>query len=67
MVIRPENTEEVVETVKVANKYRVPLIPRSAGTGFMGQSIPTLENTIMVDLFFDENNEDEINRCLEIQ
>jgi len=50
LVVRPETTEEVIEIVKLANEYKVPIIPRSAGTGFMGQSIPTKESTIMVDM-----------------
>src|SRR4030067_600396 len=33
-VVLPANTGEVSEIVRLANKYRLPLIPRGAGSGF---------------------------------
>ncbi len=49
-VVRPETSEEISEIVKLANKHRIPLIPRSAGTGFMGQSIPVRPDSIVIDM-----------------
>jgi alkyldihydroxyacetonephosphate synthase len=49
-IIRPKSTEQIIEIVKIANKFQIPLIPRSAGTGFMGQSIPNKKNTIILDM-----------------
>ncbi len=39
-VVRPESLEEVVEIVKVANRYKVRLYPRGAGTGTKGGVVP---------------------------
>lgn len=39
-VVRPENTQEVVEIVKLANEYGVPIVPRAAGTALCGHSVP---------------------------
>ncbi|CAK5284747.1 unnamed protein product [Mycena citricolor] len=39
VVVYPESTEDVVEIVKVANKYRMPLIPYSGATALEGHFI----------------------------
>jgi len=39
-VVRPENTEEVAEIVKLANEYKVPIVPRGAGTALCGHAVP---------------------------
>jgi len=48
-VVRPKNTQEVVEIVKLANKYKVALIPRAAGTGLCGGAVP-IHGGVVVDL-----------------
>ncbi|MDY6959043.1 MAG: FAD-binding oxidoreductase, partial [Halobacteriota archaeon] len=46
-VARPESTQEVVEIVKVANEYGVPLIPRGAGTSLAGQLLPVKGGVVL--------------------
>lgn len=40
VVVFPGSTEEVAEVVKLANKYLVPITPRSAGSGVACGAIP---------------------------
>ena len=46
-VVRPMNTEEVSKIVKLANKYKVPITPRGAGTGLCGAAVPIKVGIIM--------------------
>ncbi|MCR4309894.1 MAG: FAD-binding protein [Deltaproteobacteria bacterium] len=39
-VVYPVNAEEVRQTVLLANLHRFPVVPRGAGTGFSGGSLP---------------------------
>ena len=48
-VVRPANTKEVSQLVKLANEHKVPLIPRGAGTGLCGGAV-AIEGGIVVDL-----------------
>lgn len=36
-VVYPETTEDVVKIMKIASKYRVPVVPYGSGTGLEGQ------------------------------
>lgn len=38
-VVRPKNTQDAVDVVKLANKYKVPLVPWGAGTGLCGAAV----------------------------
>lgn len=40
VVVTPASTEEVAKLVKVANKYKIPVYPRGAGTNLSGGTIP---------------------------
>jgi glycolate oxidase len=40
VVVQPESTEDVVYAVKVAAKYRVPIIPRAGASAMTGGSVP---------------------------
>jgi glycolate oxidase len=40
IVVLPESTEHVVAVVRVANKYKIPIVPRGSGTGLSGGSVP---------------------------
>ncbi len=40
VVVFPKTTEEVCRIVKLANQYRVPIVPRGAGSGLSGGAIP---------------------------
>ncbi|MCX7786397.1 MAG: FAD-binding protein [Spirochaetes bacterium] len=39
-VVFPQTTDEVCRIVKLANQYRVPIVPRGAGSGLSGGAIP---------------------------
>ncbi|MFA5772184.1 MAG: FAD-binding oxidoreductase [Thermoplasmata archaeon] len=49
VVVRPTNTDEVVKIVKLANKHKVPIIPRGAGTALCGHSVP-IDGGIVLDM-----------------
>jgi len=57
-VVFPKTVEEVSAIVKLANRYRVPLIPRGAGSGLSGGAIPH-QGGVVVSL-------ERMNRLLEI-
>jgi glycolate oxidase len=40
LVVLPESTEHVVAIMKVADKYKIPIVPRGSGTGLSGGSVP---------------------------
>ncbi|MGB4504705.1 MAG: FAD-linked oxidase C-terminal domain-containing protein [Syntrophaceticus sp.] len=58
LVVRPCSTVQIQEIVKLANKYRFPLVPRGAGTGLSGGSLP-VAGGVVVDLT-------RMNKILEI-
>lgn len=47
VVVFPGSTEEVSEIVKLANKYLVPITPRSAGTGVACGAIPVYHGIVV--------------------
>lgn len=47
VVVFPATTEEVSEVVKLANKYVVPITPRSAGSGVACGAIPVYHGIVM--------------------
>jgi glycolate oxidase len=57
-VVLPGKTEEVAEVVKIANRFRVPVTPRGAGSGLSGGAIPQYGG-ILLSL-------ERMNRLLEI-
>ncbi|MDR2701522.1 MAG: FAD-binding protein [Spirochaetaceae bacterium] len=40
VVVLPDSTEQVAQIVKLANKERIPITPRGAGSGLSGGAIP---------------------------
>jgi len=48
MIVRPETTEEVSEIVKIANKYKIRMVPRGGGADLVGGSVT--ECGILIDL-----------------
>ncbi|NHI88647.1 MAG: FAD-binding oxidoreductase [Candidatus Thorarchaeota archaeon] len=48
-VIRPANAKEVSQILKLANKHRIPVTPRSGGSSLQGEAIPK-PGGIVVDL-----------------
>lgn len=45
----PETVEQVSEIMKLANREKIPVIPRGAGTGLSGMAVP-IEGGIVLDL-----------------
>ncbi|MBI3599453.1 MAG: FAD-binding protein [Nitrospinae bacterium] len=40
VVVKPKTADEVSAIVKIANREKIPVVPRGAGSGFVGGSIP---------------------------
>lgn len=40
LVIRPSSADQISKILKIANRERIPVVPRGAGSGFSGGSIP---------------------------
>jgi glycolate oxidase len=47
IVVKPSGAVEVAETLKLANKYRVPVYPRGGGTGLVGGAVPTKPGIVL--------------------
>ncbi|MHA2061159.1 MAG: FAD-binding oxidoreductase, partial [Candidatus Sifarchaeia archaeon] len=41
IVVRPFSIEEASKMVKIANEYKIPIVPYAGGTGMSGASVPT--------------------------
>ncbi|KAJ7879579.1 FAD-linked oxidase-like protein [Mycena olivaceomarginata] len=50
VVVYPESTEDVVKVVKIANKYRMPVVPYSGATSLEGQVVGHPGGCICVDM-----------------
>ncbi|MFX0137900.1 MAG: FAD-binding oxidoreductase, partial [Candidatus Hodarchaeota archaeon] len=48
MIVRPGTTEEVSEIAKIANKYKIHIVPRGGGADLVGGS--TTQNGILLDI-----------------
>ncbi len=55
IVIRPGNTSDVSNTLKIANEFEVPIYARGAGSGLTGGAVP-----LMGGIVFDLKNMDKI-------
>ncbi len=49
VVVQPQNTAQVQKIVQLANKYKVPVVPRGAGSALCGHSVP-IDGGISVDM-----------------
>lgn len=58
VAVTPTTTEQVSEIVKLANRHRIPITPRGAGSGLSGGAIPTLGGIVV--------SVEKMNRILEI-
>src|SRR4051812_11005678 len=47
LVLKPANTNEVSEVVRICNAYKIPVTPRGAGTGLSGGAIPTHQGIVL--------------------
>ena len=57
-IVFPGSAEEIALIMKTANEYKMPVIPRGAGTGLSGGSVP-VKNGLVLNLC-------RLNRILEI-
>jgi len=57
-VVLPTSAEQISEVVKLANRHRIPVVPRAGGTGLTDGAVP-LKHGIVVDVKL-------MNRILEI-
>ena len=48
LVVFPESAEEIAKIVKLANEHRFPVVPRGAGTGRAGGSVPIQGGVVLV-------------------
>ncbi len=46
-VVRPESIEEIAEVVRLANKYRVPIVPRGSATWGYGGAVPVVGGIVL--------------------
>jgi|Deesub1362B_J571_1020462.scaffolds.fasta_scaffold00005_33 alkyldihydroxyacetonephosphate synthase len=49
LVLYPESTEDVAYIIKLANRYRIPIIPYGGGSGVVGAAYPS-KNSVVMDL-----------------
>ncbi len=49
VIVRPNSIKEIQETMKYANKNKIPVVVRGAGSGMSGQSVP-LAGGIVLDI-----------------
>jgi len=40
VIVKPDNTAQVSQILKIANKYKIPVVPRGGGTGLSGGALP---------------------------
>jgi glycolate oxidase len=59
VVVRPSSTEEVQKVLRYANAKKIPVVPRGAGSGMSGQTVP-VAGGIVLDM-------KRMNRVLEIR
>ncbi|MFB0561972.1 MAG: FAD-binding oxidoreductase [Candidatus Lokiarchaeia archaeon] len=48
-VVKPGTTEEVAEIMRIANKFKITIVPRGGGCGLMGGSKPIEKGGILMD------------------
>ncbi len=48
IIVRPESSEEVSDIVKIANKYKIQMVPRGGGADLVGGSVT--QGGILIDL-----------------
>ncbi|MFX1284283.1 MAG: FAD-binding oxidoreductase [Promethearchaeota archaeon] len=53
-VIQPKNIEELKEIISLCEKYKIPLIPRGAGTSGYGGVLPIKNGIIVIMTLFDK-------------
>ncbi|NNG68207.1 FAD-binding oxidoreductase [Caldanaerobacter subterraneus] len=57
-VVKPSSAEEIAQIMKLANKYKIPVTPRGAGSGLSGGAVPVYGGIVL--------SVEKMNRILEI-
>ncbi|MEW9082537.1 FAD-binding oxidoreductase [Caldanaerobacter subterraneus] len=57
-VVKPSSAEEIARIMKLANKYKIPITPRGAGSGLSGGAVPVYGGIVL--------SVERMNRILEI-
>ncbi|MCK4222321.1 MAG: FAD-binding oxidoreductase, partial [Dehalococcoidia bacterium] len=47
IVVKPANSEEISQILKLANREKTPVYPRGGGTGLVGGAIPTKDGVVL--------------------
>jgi glycolate oxidase len=58
IVVRAKSTADVSNTLKICSKFKIPVIPRGAGTGVTGGSVPVIGGLVL--------SIEQMNKILEI-
>ena len=58
VVVRPDNTSQVAEVIRLAASHGVPVVPRGAGTGLSGGCVPASGGVVV--------STERLNRIIEI-
>ena len=62
LLIRPETPQEITSILKIANREKIPIVPRGAGSGFAGGSVPVNGGIVLslqrMDKILELNKED---------
>src|SRR3989338_883059 len=67
-IIFPQNTEEIYRILKIANREKIPVFPRGAGSGFSGGSLPVNGGVVLATSKMDRILElDEENLTIEVE
>ena len=68
VVVLPETIEQVSSILKFCNQNKIKVVPRGAGTGLSGGSLPLKDCVLMSMSKFNKITEvDYINRCVKAQ
>lgn len=68
IVVLPTSTEDVQNIVKIANKYKVPIVPRGGGVGLADGAVPLRKGIVVDTKRMNQILEiDEENMCVTVQ
>ncbi|MXX64053.1 MAG: FAD-binding oxidoreductase, partial [Acidimicrobiia bacterium] len=68
MVVFPRDRDEVVQVMRTAGQYGVPVVPRGSGTGLTGGAVTTGPHVLMVTTRMNRIGKVDVgNRCVWVQ
>ena len=48
LLLKPRNTQDVVNIVKICNEYKIPIVPQGGRTGLCGGTIPSKQGNEVI-------------------